>query len=402
MPIRNAGVFLLLCSASVSAATLPYEIVDTGQEQAYGMRRAIALPASDDQFFGQDASYGGNAPSYRDNGNGTVSDLVTGLMWTQDPGDKVTYAQAQAGAAKCRVGGYSDWRLPSIKELYSLVQFDGTDPDPRSQNTAQMKPFIDDVFAFRYGDPGKHERIIDSQFATSTRYVSTTMNGALSMFGVNFADGRIKGYPVISRRNQGQFHVLYVRGNPAYGENGFVDNGDGTITDEATGLTWMQDDSGAGMNWPDALKYAENLGLGGHSDWRLPNAKELQSIIDYTRSPDTHGSAAIDPIFNATPIKNEGANPDFASYWTGTTHVRASGDATAAVYLSFGRGLGYMRLRNASSTQLMDVHGAGSQRSDPKVGNASRYSGGRGPQGDVVRIENFVRCVRGGSVAIVD
>lgn len=46
------------------------------------------------------------------------------------------------------------------------------------------------------------------------------------------------------------------------------------------------------------------------------------------------------------------------------------------------------------SYRLLDVHGAGAQRSDPKTGDASRFPRGRGPQGDVIRIDNFVRCVR--------
>lgn len=46
--------------------------------------------------------------------------------------------------------------------------------------------------------------------------------------------------------------------------------------------------------------------------------------------------------------------------------------------------------------ELMDVHGAGAQRSDPKTGSADRFPYGRGPQGDMIRIENQVRCVRGG------
>lgn len=50
----------------------------------------------------------------------------------------------------------------------------------------------------------------------------------------------------------------------------------------------------------------------------------------------------------------------------------------------------------------MDVHGAGSQRSDPKVGDASEFPHGRGPQGDVIRIENMVRCVRGGNVEKIE
>lgn len=62
-----------------------------------------------------------------------------------------------------------------------------------------------------------------------------------------------------------------------------------------------------GLDWPDALAWAEKLKLTGHEDWRLPTAKELQSLLDYTRSPDTTKSAAIDPVFASTPIKNGGS-----------------------------------------------------------------------------------------------
>ncbi len=58
------------------------------------------------------------------------------------------------------------------------------------------------------------------------------------------------------------------------------------------------------------------------------------------------------------------------------------------------------------ATQLLDVHGAGAQRSDPKTGEPADYAGGHGPQGDVVYIYNYVRCVRdataAGSYAVVD
>ena len=74
------------------------------------------------------------------------------------------------------------------------------------------------------------------------------------MFGVNFADGRIKGYGISDPRNPSvgkMFFVIYVRGNTSYGINNFVDNGNGTIADLATGLIWMQADSGSGMDWED-------------------------------------------------------------------------------------------------------------------------------------------------------
>ena len=69
---------------------------------------------------------------------------------------------------------------------------------------------------------------------------------------------------------------------------------------------------------------------------------------------------------------------------------------TRAVYFAFGRALGWMEMPPGSGARtLIDVHGAGSQRADPKDGDPARYPQGFGPQGDEVRILNFVRCVRG-------
>ena len=400
---RLSTVLCPLSSVLFAAAEEPtpaatYRVVDTGQERCYDTTREIAYPKPGEPFYGQDAQYQGLPVTYKDNGDGTVSDLTTGLMWQKDPGEKKTFRQAVAEAPKCKLGGHDDWRLPTIKELYSLILFSGTDPDPNSVNSERMKPFIDTrYFAFKYGDPKRNERIIDSQWATCTKYVSTTMQGNETMFGVNFADGRIKGYPAGSPRGRGEkgYYVLYVRGNPSSGTNDFHDNGDGTITDKATGLTWQQADSGKGMNWQEALAYAEGLTLAGHSDWRLPNAKELQTLVDYTRSPDTTDSAAINPAFKVTRIQNEGGKLDYPCYWTSTTHAGVF-DTSRAAYVAFGRSLGWMRDPRSGEYNLLDVHGAGSQRSDPKVGDPAQFPRGRGPQGDVIRIYNHVRCVRGG------
>jgi hypothetical protein len=384
---------VLIALVTVQArASLTYPVVDTAQQRCYNNTREISPPAPARDFYGQDAQYDGLAPAYRNNGDGTVTDLNTGLMWQQDPGTKVTYDQAVAGTESCRTGGYTDWRLPTIKELYSLIRFDGEDPNMQHGGTGGV-PFIDDAFNFTYGQAADGDRLIDSQFATATIYLGTVMHGQQAMFGVNFADGRIKGYPTgaTPRRGKKTFYALYVRGNPEYGQNRFTDNRDGTITDHATGLTWQQADSTSGMDWHDALVYAEDLSLAGHTDWRLPNAKELQSIVDYSRSPDATRSAAIDPLFKTSSITNEAGQPDFPWYWTSTTHASANGRGNAAAYIAFGRALGFMHGR------WIDVHGAGCQRSDPKTGNPQNYPRGRGPQGDAIRIFNYVRCVRGGT-----
>ncbi|HUU03010.1 MAG TPA: DUF1566 domain-containing protein [Myxococcota bacterium] len=376
-------------------------IVDTGQSLCYDESNMINCPVAGQTFFGQDAQYTSVLPAYRDNGDGTVTDLNTGLMWQQDPGEKLTNDEAVAGAAHFDLAGYDDWRLPTIKELYSLILFSGIDPSGyEGTDTSGMVPFIDtDYFVFEYGDPTAGERIIDAQFTTSTRYVSTTMNGDETVFGVNFADGRIKGYgtgPMPGQTTDKTFFVLYVRRDNDPGETIFTDNGDGTVTDQTTGLLWQQDDSDLGLNWEGALAYCESLDLANHSDWKLPNAKELQSIIDYSRSPDTTGSAAIDPVFSSSSITNEAGNADFPNYWTGTTHANRNNghEGESAVYVSFGRALGYM------NNQWIDVHGAGAQRSDPKEGDPADWPMGRGPQGDAIRIFNYVRCVRNNSSSL--
>ena len=373
--------------------TSAFVIVDTGQNKCYDNSKIISCPQPSQAFYGQDAQYEGKQPVYQDNGDNTVTDMSSGLMWQQDPGDKMTYNAAVAGTDDFSLAGYDDWRLPTIKELYSLILFSGTDPSSPKDTTAV--PFINtDYFDFRYGDTSAGERIIDSQYVSRTKYVSTTMRGDETVFGVNFADGRIKGYPIKPMRNQPEgkeFFVQYVRGNPDYGNNIFNDNEDGTITDSATGLMWSQSDSGEGMDWESALAWVQqrnDQNYLGYDDWRLPNAKELQSIVDYTRSPDTTNSAAIDSLFEISEIINEDGNKDYPFFWTGTTHVRSNGIVKSAVYLSFGRALGHMNDR------WLDVHGAGAQRSDPKSGDPDDYPTYKGPQGDVRRLLNYVRCVR--------
>ncbi len=389
----------------------PYEIVDTAEDLCFDATHAVHDPAAAAPFFGQDAQYVGNEPHYADRGDGTVDDLVTGLEWQKDPGEKKTWSEAVDGAKRCRTGGHDDWRLPTIKELYSLILFSGLDVDPQSASSGGARPFLDTrVFDFSYGDPAKGERVIDSQWASSTRYVAKGMGGQDLVFGVNFADGRIKGYPTRMRGRPGGkgFFVRYVRGNPAYGENDLRDGGDGTVTDRATGLVWTKGDSGtlrAGprgdgrLTWAEALAFAEGLELAGHGDWRLPNAKELQSIVDYARSPGTTASAAIDPVFEVFAIRAEDGKQDYPCYWSSTTHADARG-GSEAVYVAFGRALGWMRQPGGGTVTLLDVHGAGAQRSDPKEGDPAAFPHGRGPQGDVIRILNYVRAVRGGTASL--
>ena len=437
---------LLAGSETFSVLAAPsYVVVDTGQTQCYDNRNVIAPPKPGQPFYGQDAQFHHHPSSYSLGADGlTVRDNTTSLTWQRSPDtdgdgaltrrDKLTLSQAQALPAKlnaAKFGGFADWRLPSIKELYSLFDARGTDPSgPAGADTARLTPFIDtNFFKFAYGDPRTGERVIDSQYASGTKYVGRSVRGFGKLFGVNFADGRIKGYDLFMPGGgvEKTFFVMCVRGNPGYGTNDFHDNTDGTVTDRATGLMWAKSDSGQGLNWQAALAWAQQKNAEkflGHADWRLPSVKELQSLVDYTQSPDTTQLPAINAVFHCTTITNEAHQADYPFYWSATTHASLMGGG-AAMYVAFGRAAGWMSPRafaggpperrgdfgpgpgpdgppdagppggNAGDYHYVDVHGAGAQRSDPKAGNPAMFPHGRGPQGDVIRIYNYVRLVRG-------
>lgn len=366
--------------------TLDYPIVDTGVAKFYSASHEVAPLQAGAPFFGQDANYAHHPASYTLNGDGTTTDNVTGLMWQYDMGEKMTLEQAQQKARTLRLGGHSDWRVPSVKELYSLINFNGRVMGPNA-----LSPFIDTRYFHQpLGDASKGERQIDAQTWSSTVYNGKTMGNTDTLFGVNFVDGRIKGYPKVKPRTRAP-NTLYfrlVRGNPAYGLNRFVDNHNGTISDLATGLMWQQADSAAGLDWQAALRYAQELRLADHDDWRLPSVKELQSIVDYTRSPQATGTAAIDPVFAISRITDPRGISDYPFFWSATTHLDGPRPGQHAAYVIFGTGLGKMRGR------LMDVHGAGAQRSDPKSAAGGNYPSYMGPQGDVRYVYNYVRSVR--------
>ncbi len=401
---ENSVADSVTISSLTANSNRSYAIVDTNQTSCYNSSIGQAVTCTGN---GYDADYAGNQPNYTLSGDGlTVTDNVTGLIWQQssdinddgllDYDDKLFQAEAVTHCENLTFAGRDDWRLPGIKEAYSLILFSGKDPSGyQGTDTSTLVAFLDSVFDWAFGDLNSaNDRIIDGQYASSTLYLSSTMNGDPTMFGVNYVDGRIKGYPSDTK----EYYVRCVTGNTDYGINEFVDNSDQTVSDNATGLMWQKDDTES-SNWDDAVSQCEAATTASFDDWRLPNAKELQSIVDYSASPDTHNQAAIDPIFNSSSLQNEAGETDWGYYWSATTHVNNNDDGSNAAYVSFGRALGYMQ------GNVLDVHGAGAQRSNDKVDVASEPGAQsatgangvfyyKGPQGDILRDNNKVRCVR--------
>jgi hypothetical protein len=125
----------------------------------------------------------------------------------------------------------------------------------------------------------------------------------------------------------------YHTGCPSEGR--YVDNGDGTVTDNCTDLQWLKEtadvngdgqinDDGDVLDWCSSLQFCESLDFAGHDDWRLPNVREFQSIIDY-------GEGFMHPVLTARTYL----------YWSSTNVTLRSPDWAWYVHLGSGCILGY-------------------------------------------------------------
>jgi hypothetical protein len=116
----------------------------------------------------------------------------------------------------------------------------------------------------------------------------------------------------------------------------YTDNGDGTVTDNETGLTWeKKSDDGSIHDKDDLYTWSDAFGVfiaalntanfAGHNDWRLPNQIELQSLLDLGEQ-----DPAVGPAFNNNCGANSSGNPgcvvatcsctgDMAGYWSSTS-----------------------------------------------------------------------------------
>lgn len=233
---------------------------DSGTDERSGMLLPdTGQSASYTAISGEDADFTINLPSYKDNGDGTITDNITGLMWQRTDGGEMTFENAAAYCNNLNLGGYNDWRLPSCIELFDLNSFDKVNP------------------------------ALNTEFFTLTSaeywWTNKTRADDASRVWVVNAGGGIGAHPkteTISAGGTKRFHTRPVRDTkpPVTVLEHFRDNGDGTVTDFRSGLIWQKVQTTVLLTWEEALKYASGLTLAGKSDWRLPNIKEIQSLND--------------------------------------------------------------------------------------------------------------------------
>ena len=300
-----------------------WPVPDSGQTKCYNSTVEIPCPQPGEPFYGQDGNYLINPPSFTKldaGGNDLpddatewvmVRDNVIGLIWemknnmdgSQDysnphdadnhytwydsnpetnggyagtPGDGTDTEDFIYALNGAKFGSFSAWRVPTIDELFSIVDRCRLNP---AINTAYFPNTITD-FEEMY-------------------FSSNTINNNNQAYGVWYSEGEL-GYPHKFQSS----HVRAVRGEKV--QIRFIDNSDGTVTDTSTGLMWQQATAPGTSTWEQALLYCENLTFAGYPDWRLPTIAELESIYD---------------VSSLTPAINTAYFPDTLAslYWSSTT-----------------------------------------------------------------------------------
>lgn len=242
-----------------------------------------------------------------------ITDHLTGMMWPRN-GNIAGYMEWYSAidyANNSNLCGYSDWRLPNVNELESLVNADVS--NTFSWLNAQ---------GFYNVQSSNYWSSTTLAYYTNLAWIVNMRSGDVDYFykDHNYGAGYYYVWPVRSGQagaiqlpETGQ-KAIYRTGDDGDLEKGvawpdprFTVNGD-CVTDNLTGLMWSRNANLAEfMNWNAALNNANNLTLCGYSDWRLPNRKELRSLIDYSNYNP--------PLPTGHPFTNVQAN----GYWSSTT-----------------------------------------------------------------------------------
>jgi hypothetical protein len=315
--IRKSTINILSLIITISHTDFAdaFKLPDTGQTKCY--RNVSPYDEIDCLGTGQDGAYNINPMSYYDNGNGMVTDNNTGLVWqkcsvgqnndTICSGDGLKYNWYQAFGTydatyntsyqdvcgSLNLGGHTNWRLPTKKELVSIVDYSF-----QPQGATIKSAYFPNTY-------------MDFYWSSTTDAI-----GQEHAWFLDFFDGHV----FIHEKRAAAEYVRCVRG--VQSSQSLVDNGNGTVTDKRTGLIWQQGEPGF-IEWGSALSYCEGLPLGGHSDWRLPNVKELESLTD-----DTRYFPAIDTSFFPDAWPN--------NYCSSTTHTRNSAAVWSVNFTPYG------------------------------------------------------------------
>ncbi len=330
-------------TAAAAPAPVTIQLPKTGQ--------TVVEVINDDGDLQKGAAW--PSPRFVDNGNGTATDTLTGLVWLKDAGciGMTNWTDALAAALSLKSGMCSlsdgstggDWRLPNLNELQSLLDISHENPalpnNPFTRVTAAQhwtattSPELSYLAWIVYMDMG---------YITTLGKTGQAVVWPVRGDGV---DGRVR----LPRTGQ---TYSYAAGDDGYQQKGavlperrFTDNGDGAITDNLTSLVWLKNancveettsavrkikrygalQANPSLVWTAALASGV-CGLSDNSspgDWRVPNRGELQSLMDRS-----HGNP---PLPADHPFENVVQN----AYWTSSAFAQPDGARTQLRWIGY-------------------------------------------------------------------
>ena len=297
------------------------------QETSYGVEEVyeqMDCSIPDEGFAGQDAQYALQgycvpvsftvAMSGPDRDE-TVIDNNLGLEWQRTtPSTQYKFEDAKKFCTDSVYGGYDDWRMPTAHEMSSILNFAPFDA------YYMYDYYFPDIVAWNRIEHGfwtSSSSQKDGFFVVNPWYGAATL-----------PIGHYSGDP-------DEANILCVRGKVLDPKGGFAVktlNGDKVVVDYETHLTWQPPSNAESYNWQEALSYCETSVYAGYDDWRLPNIKELESLIHYGKE-EGHTTDFPEEFLNNLR--------DYYSFWSSTTEI--GGDKNWAFYLRDGGTMFYGR-----------------------------------------------------------
>ncbi len=310
----NLLFVLALPILSQAQAAGVLDLPQTGQATCYDETGAVILCAGTGQDGGLQAGVAWPDPRFTDNGDGTVTDLLTGLMWLKDAGcvESVDFQTAMNSISSLNSGGnncgggytatHTDWVMPNINELRSLINagaqtsiaswlntqgFSVAEPASfywSSSTTSSNRTFLVSMVDGSTGNYGRTSAAPIWPVRTDTNISQPP--APVWQTGMMACNDGAQEIPCAGTGQDGE-----LQRGVAWPDPRFTDNSDGTVTDNLTDLVWLRNaNCFGGGGWINALDDANLLedgqcGLTDGSaagDWRLPNSIEMSSLVDYS------------------------------------------------------------------------------------------------------------------------